>query len=165
MRKIESQMNKAIQSNKNWSSGNTQVITEDNVSKVYLHGNHIATIDEDSMTIYDGGWQSNTTKSRLNALCDEFCIAGEGVFQKDFQWYVRKLVGQSSITGKVFNVYDFTNGFVFSWSLTNTNIMRIALSLIVVLLGANLMIDILDSNMMDIIEDRQNTIENLIEES
>tara|TARA_R100001510_G_scaffold50339_1_gene49292 strand:- start:120 stop:464 length:345 start_codon:yes stop_codon:yes gene_type:complete len=114
MRKIESQMNKAIQSNKNWSSGNTQVITEDNVSKVYLHGNHIATIDEDSMTIYDGGWQSNTTKSRLNALCDEFCIAGEGVFQKDFQWYVRKLVGQSSITGKVFNVYDFTNGFVFS---------------------------------------------------
>ena len=43
--------------------------------------------------------------------------------------------------------------------------MRIALSLIVVLLGANLLIDILDSNMMDIIEDRQNTIERLIEES
>ena len=43
--------------------------------------------------------------------------------------------------------------------------MRIALSLIVVLLGANLMIDILDSDMMDIIEDRQNTIERLIEES
>jgi len=43
--------------------------------------------------------------------------------------------------------------------------MRIALTLIVVLLGANLMIDILDSNMMDIIEDRQNTIERLIEES
>jgi hypothetical protein len=114
MRKIESQMCRAIQSNKNWTSGNTSVITEDNISKVYLHGNHIATIDEDSMTIFDGGWQSNTTKSRLNALCDEFCIAGEGVFQKDFQWYVRKLVGQSSITGKVFNVYDFTNGFVFS---------------------------------------------------
>jgi|TARA_R110002020_G_scaffold246480_3_gene460273 hypothetical protein len=43
--------------------------------------------------------------------------------------------------------------------------MRIALTLIVVLLGANLMIDILDSDMMDIIEDRQNTIERLIEES
>jgi hypothetical protein len=43
--------------------------------------------------------------------------------------------------------------------------MRIALTLIVVLLGANLMIDILDSDMMDIIEDRQNTIEKLIEES
>jgi hypothetical protein len=43
--------------------------------------------------------------------------------------------------------------------------MRIALTLIVAILGANLMIDILDSNMMDIIEDRQNTIERLIEES
>ena len=40
--------------------------------------------------------------------------------------------------------------------------MRIALTLIVVLLGANLMIDILDSDMMDIIEDRQNTIEKLM---
>ena len=103
----------AIQSNKNWTSGNTSVITEDNISKVYLHGNHIATIDEDSMTIYDGGWQSNTTKSRLNALCDEFCIAGEGVFQKDFVWYVRKFVGQAG-QSKDFNVDDFTNGYVFA---------------------------------------------------
>jgi len=113
MRKIESQMCSAIQSNKNWTSGNTSVITEDNISKVYLHGNHIATIDDDSMTIYDGGWQSVTTKSRLNALCDYFCVAGEGVFQKDFVWYVRKFVGQAG-QSKVFNVDDFTNGYVFA---------------------------------------------------
>ena len=106
-------MCQAIQSNKNWSSGNTQVITEDNISKVYLHGNHIATIDEDSMTIFDGGWQSVTTKSRLNALCDEFCIAGEGVFQKDFAWYVRLFTG--AINGqKVFITKEFTNGFIFA---------------------------------------------------
>ena len=113
MRKIETQMNKAIQSNKNWSSGNTQVITEDNISKVYLHGNHIATIDDDSMTIFDGGYQSVTTKSRLNALCDEFCIAGEGVFQKDFLWYVRKFVG--AINGKnIYQTEDFKSGYVFA---------------------------------------------------
>jgi len=103
----------AIQSNKDWKSGNTQVITIEGVSFVYLHGNQIATIDEDSMTIYDGGWQSVTTKSRLNALCDEFCVAGEGVFQKDFVWYVRKFVGQAG-QSKVFNVDDFTNGYVFA---------------------------------------------------
>ena len=67
-----------------------------------------------TMTIFDGGWQSNTTKSRLNALCSEFCIAGEGVFQKNFQWFVRKFVGQSPVTGKVFNVEDFSNGYVFA---------------------------------------------------
>lgn len=171
MRKIESQMIDAIKSETDWKSGNTKVVNFFNdgdkcvVSSVFLHGNKIAEITDTDMTIFDGGWQSNTTKSRLNALCDAFCIEGEGVFQKDFKWYVRKLVGQSSITGKVFNVDDFVNGYVFAWSLSNTNIMRIALTLIVVILGANLMIDILDSDMMDIIEDRQNTIERLIEES
>ena len=113
MRKIETQMIEAIQANKDWKSGNTQVITIEGVSFVYLHGNQIATIDEDSMTIYDGGWQSNTTKSRLNALCDEFCIAGEGVFQKNFQWYVRLFTG--AINGqKVFITKEFTNGFIFA---------------------------------------------------
>ena len=113
MRKIEQQMNNAIQANKNWSSGNTQVITIEGVSFVYLHGNQIASIDEDSMTIYDGGWQSNTTKSRLNALCDEFCVAGEGVFQKNFTWYVRKFVGQLG-TEKVFKNEEFVSGYVFA---------------------------------------------------
>jgi len=114
MRKIEKQMCDAIQNNKDWKLKNTEVITIDGVSFVYLHGNQIATIDEDSMTIYDGGWQSVTTKSRLNALCDAFCIDGEGVFQKDFQWYVRLFTG--AINGKkVYTTKEFTNGFIFSW--------------------------------------------------
>ena len=114
MRKIESQMVAAINANKNWCSGNTMVKTDDaNISRVFLHGNHIATIDDDSMVIYDGGWQSNTTKSRLNALCDAFCCTGEGVFQKDFTWYVKKFVG--CINGE--NVYKndiFHSGYTFA---------------------------------------------------
>ncbi len=116
MRKIEQQMCNAIQRGINWQSSNTAVTIDEetNTSSVFLHGNLIATVTDNDMTIFDGGWQSNTTKSRLNALCSEFCIAGEGVFQKDFKWFVRKFVGQSSITGKVFNVEDFQNGFVFA---------------------------------------------------
>ena len=103
----------AIKGNKNWSSGNTQVVTNMGLSNVYLHGNLIAMVDDISMTIFDGGWRSNTTKSRLNALCDEFCIAGEGVFQKNFQWYVRLFTG--AINGqKVFITKEFTNGFTFA---------------------------------------------------
>jgi len=113
MRKIEQQMCAAIQANKNWSSGNTQVVTNDGVSIVYLHGNKIAMVDDTTMTIFDGGWQSNTTKSRLNALCTEFCIAGEGVFQKDFLWYVRKFVG--CVNGQnVYKTEDFESGYVFA---------------------------------------------------
>ena len=113
MRKIEQQMCQAIQANKNWCSGNTQVVTNDGVSTVYLHGNKIAMIDDTTMTIFDGGWQSNTTKSRLNALCSEFCIAGEGVFQKNFLWYVNKFVG--CINGQnVYKTEDFVSGYVFA---------------------------------------------------
>ena len=113
MRKIETQMIAAVHGNKNWSSGNTQVVTNDGVSTVYLHGNKIAMIDDNSMTIFDGGWQSATTKSRLNALCSEFCIAGEGIFQKDFLWYVRKFVGK--INGKdVFKNDTFHNNYIFA---------------------------------------------------
>ena len=115
MRKIESQMCAAIHSNIDWKNANTSVHfdPESGVSVVRLNGNKIAEIDEDSMTIFDGGWQSVTTKSRLNALCSEFCITGEGVFQKDFVWYVRKFVGQAG-QSKVYNVDDFTNGYVFA---------------------------------------------------
>ena len=115
MRKIETQMIAAVQNNQDWQSANTSVHfdAESGVSIVRLHGNKIAEIDEDSMTIFDGGWQSVTTKSRLNALCDAFCIAGEGVFQKNYQWFVRKFTGQMGAE-KVFTIDDFSNGYIFA---------------------------------------------------
>ena len=90
MRQIEAKMNQALRNFQNWSSGNTTVTSTREEMKVFLHGNHIATVNKATMTInlFDGGWQSNTTKSRLNALLDEFTHGGYGVFQKDFVWYV-----------------------------------------------------------------------------
>ena len=108
-------MCQAVLNNKNWTSGNTSVMIDEetNTSSVYLHGNLIATVTDNDMTIYDGGWQTNTTKSRLNALCSEFCIAGEGVFQKNFLWYVNKFVGK--INGEnIFKTEEFTSGYVFA---------------------------------------------------
>ena len=115
MRKIEKQMCAAVQSNKNWQSGNTAVTfdAESGISTVYLHGNKIAEVSDNDMTIFDGGWQSVTTKSRLNALCDEFCVAGEGVFQKDFQWYVNKFVGAINGQSK-FVTETFQSGYIFA---------------------------------------------------
>ena len=115
MRKIERQMCDAVQGNRNWKSANTEVKIdlETKVSSVYLHGNLIATVSDDDMVIYDSGWKTNTTKSRLNALCDAFCCPGERVFQKDFKWYVKKFVG--AINGqKVFKTEDFHSGYTFA---------------------------------------------------
>ena len=115
MRKIEKQMCAAVQSNIDWQSGNTSVHfdPETGVSVVRLHGNKIAEVSDNDMTIFDGGYQSVTTKSRLNALCQEFCVAGEGVFQQDFAWYVRKFVGAINGQSK-FVTETFDNGYVFA---------------------------------------------------
>ena len=90
MRKIEMMMNSAIRYRKNFSSGNTTVRAFKESIDVYLHGNHIATLDTatHALTIKDGGWQSVTTKSRLNALLDEF-VPSMGIFQKNWDWFVR----------------------------------------------------------------------------
>ena len=115
MRKIEREMNNAISNNLNWQSGNTSVVCDsDGVSRVYLHGNKIAEIGDDYVQIFDGGHQSKTTKSRLNAILSEHGIKGECVIQKNFNWFVHKFIGQTSITGPVYNEYDFTNGFMFA---------------------------------------------------
>ena len=89
MRKIERQMNQAMRYFLPFSSGNTTVVQNRNDMDVFLHGNHIATLCKISMDlrIFDGGWQSNTTKSRLNALLDEFG-GGDIVIQIDFFWYL-----------------------------------------------------------------------------
>ena len=89
MRQIEAKMNKAMRHFLPFSSGNTTVVQHRNDMEVFLHGNHIATLNKISMDLrlFDGGWQSNTTKSRLNALLNEF-VPSMGVFQKDFVWYV-----------------------------------------------------------------------------
>ena len=89
MRKIEMMMNSAIRYRKNFSSGNTTVRAFRESVEVFLHGNHIASLDTAThkLTIKDGGWQSVTTKSRLNALLDEFAPS-MGIFQKDWVWYL-----------------------------------------------------------------------------
>ena len=107
MRKIEQQMCKAIQWRDNWRKDNTQVMYSPSreVSCVYLHKNLIATIDNNSVEIYDGGWQTNTTKSRLNAIINTLCDGTRcGVFQKNYEWFIR----DNNVTR------EFENGYIFA---------------------------------------------------
>ena len=91
MRVIEKKMNKAIRSQENFRLDNTevQVIPNDGGTKVFLHDNLIAEFDCNNNEIWlvDGGFQSNTTKSRLNAICSEFA-PNVGIFQKNWQWFI-----------------------------------------------------------------------------
>lgn len=116
MRKVEIAMIDAIRSGKAFKSGNTIVEhlpkasaspsamnDPGTIARVYLHGNMIAQCDVAAgrLEIADGGWQSNTTKSRLNALTFEFA-KGWGVCQRNFEW-------------KLVNIYQPHNQAGIDW--------------------------------------------------
>ena len=106
MRKIESQMNDAISTNADWYKDNTSVHynEENGVSVIRLHGNKIAEVDDNSIKLFDGGRQSKTTKSRLNAILTTHGVAGESVFQKNYEWFIRLW------NGTEFSVTEFRSG-------------------------------------------------------
>ena len=91
MRKIEQQMNYALSNKNNWAGSNTSVSYNDstNCSSVYLHGHQIATLDHNTnaLKISSCGYETVTTKSRLNAILEEVKY-GCKVFQKKFEWFV-----------------------------------------------------------------------------
>ena len=89
MRQIEIEMNNAVRNKIAWSKGNSCTTFSSDLKEcfIYLHGNHIATYNYSlkELSLYDGGWQSNTTKSRLNALLFEFATG--------FQYFKKTGIG------------------------------------------------------------------------
>ena len=110
MRLIEQQMIDAIKQQKDWKKDNTRIETINYndtyvCSNVYLHNNLIGVIGTNQVEVYDGGWQSNTTKSRLNAIINGLCDGYTcGIYQFAFEWFITddKLVHQ------------FENGYSFA---------------------------------------------------
>ena len=91
-RKIETLMNTAINQEKDWKLANTQVINNEGVSEVFLHNNLIARVGDTFLQIFDGGWQSNTTKSRLSAILSAHGN-GEKIFQENWEWFLKDSKG------------------------------------------------------------------------
>ena len=90
MRKIEQQMNRAIVNKNDWSNSNTFVDynSNTNCSTVVLHRTAIAVYDHknEALKLNSGGYTTNTTKSRLNAILSEIFV-GACVYQKNWDWF------------------------------------------------------------------------------
>ena len=82
MRKITADATRAFRNRQKFKRGNTEVKVFDNSVALYLHGNMLAEYINNELWINDGGWQSNTTKERLNGL------SGVHVVQRDYDWYL-----------------------------------------------------------------------------
>ena len=91
MRKLERQMNFAVSNKGNWAGSKTSVSYNEstNCSSIYLHGHQIAVVDHNlkAVKLSSCGYETVTTKSRLNAILDEVKY-GCRVFQKNFNWFV-----------------------------------------------------------------------------
>ena len=91
MRKIEEQMNRAVVNKNNWSNSNTFVEYNEstNCSTVVLHRTAIAVYDHNTnaLKLNSGGYTTNTTKSRLNAILQGI-IGCASVYQKNWDWYL-----------------------------------------------------------------------------
>ena len=95
MRKIERQMLQALTDQTNWSGSNTAVTynPEFKCSSVFLHGHKIAKYghSDRSLSVNNCGYETNTTKSRLNVLID-FVKGSDptqnGIFQKNWNWWL-----------------------------------------------------------------------------
>ena len=90
MRQIEKQMNRAVVNKNDWSKSNTFVDynSSTDCSTVVLHRTAIAVYDHknEALKLNSGGYTSNTTKSRLNAILSEIFV-GACVYQKNWNWF------------------------------------------------------------------------------
>ena len=83
MRKITREAVDKFLSKETFKKSNMAVVEDYGVYKLKLHNNTIATLDEFNMlSISNAGWESNTTKERLNGL------PNVRINQKKFVWYL-----------------------------------------------------------------------------
>lgn len=73
-----------------------------NAIDITLHNNLIATIHEDKITLYNGGWESYITKQRLNVILRDNDYPYR-VYQKNYTWYLYQYSLRQS--------YDFVSGY------------------------------------------------------
>lgn len=104
MRQIEKQMCQAITERlngqhpyKDWKSGNTRVEwngwTEKNghTVKVILHQTVIALINKHTVTLDSGGWETPTTKSRINAVLDHLGMPEYRIACVKRNWFIGEI--------------------------------------------------------------------------
>lgn len=65
----------------------TKVFQDGQDMVVKYHSTHVVVWNDMTITLNSGGWQSATTKTRMNQASAEYGL-GYGVFQKNYEWFV-----------------------------------------------------------------------------
>lgn len=93
------------------SSYRTNVmVTGDRLSVIYADTMIVEKVG-DKITLDSGGWETVTTKRKMNQAANQFAL-GYGVFQKDYKWFVTLPSGKivPFVDGMTFNRYSAGEG-------------------------------------------------------
>ena len=82
----------------------TTVYTDDDGTHVQYHATRVVSFDADTITLRSGGWETATTKTRMNQTANQHGL-GFYVYQRDHVWYVTKPNGET---------VEFVDGMTFS---------------------------------------------------
>ena len=83
MRKITQDIANALFARQDVNKGNTATLN----GEVFLHGNKIAKIEDGALLMTLAGWNTPTTRERLNGIADVFG-AKDRFSQRDFEPYL-----------------------------------------------------------------------------
>jgi len=65
----------------------SNIRTENGVTKCRYHSTDVVEFDAERITLRSDGWQTATTKARMNQASNQFGL-GFRVFQRDHEWFV-----------------------------------------------------------------------------
>lgn len=86
MKKIDAATGNSFWNYASFARSNTVVAQDINTMKVFLHGHAIVTLNgAGQLTLDKCGWQTVTTKTRMNAVLKRI---GATVYQEKFAWYI-----------------------------------------------------------------------------
>ena len=104
MRKITEEAVNKFYNKEAFRSGNTKVEVREGIAYFYLHDNCISILGDETLFISTCGWETKTTKERLNGILFKVLGSSYQIRQKNFIWYIK----DEPLNGtKVFNLKDF----------------------------------------------------------
>jgi len=68
-------------------SHKTSIRTIEGVTSIRYHDTDVVSFDDKTITLNTGGWKTNTTKTRMNQVSNQFEL-GYCVYQRKGIWYV-----------------------------------------------------------------------------
>ena len=77
----------------------TRIVRIGTTIQIHYHGTIVVEFNHDTITLNSGGWQTQTTKTRMNQASNQFDL-GYSVFQKNYVWYVGHYVPTGRPVGK-----------------------------------------------------------------